>query len=204
MQTLGLIGGIGSGKSLVASLFAQLGAGVIGADAIGHRVLGLPAVKETLRQRWGNGVFQPNDEIDRKAVAALVFVPTESGRRELEFLTALTHPLIHNAIEEELKLAETPLAVLDAALLLETDWKTNVDRVVFVDAPRNIRLQRVLNRGWTESQFDAREAAQLSVELKKAKADWIIDNSGSIEETFDQVKTIAAPIISRYNALMES
>ena len=193
MQTLGLIGGIGSGKSLVASLFAQLGAGVVDADAIGHRVLALPTVKETLRQRWGNGVFQPNDEIDRKAVAALVFAPPKSDRRELEFLTALTHPLIHNDIEAELRqsqLVGMPLAVLDAALLLETDWKTNVDRIAFVNAPRNIRLQRVLNRGWTEPQFDAREAAQLSVELKKAKADWIIDNSGSIEETLDQIKTI--------------
>ena len=191
MITLGLIGGIGSGKSTVASFFAQRGAGVIDADAIGHRVLDLPNVKESLRKRWGDGVFLPNGEPDRKAVAALVFAPTESENRELAFLTALTHPLIQSEIEAELRrLKGTPLIILDAALLLETEWKTNVDRIVFVDAPRDIRLQRVRTRGWTEAQFDAREAAQLPLEFKKSKADWIVDNSGTMTKTLGEVERV--------------
>ena len=196
MFTLGLIGGIGSGKSTVASLFARLGAGVVDADAIGHRVLTRPEVKETLRERWGNDVFLSNGELDRKAVAATVFTQTEDGNRKLEFLTDLTHPLIQSDIAEELhrlELAGTAIAVLDAALLLETDWKTGVDRIVFVDAPRNIRLQRILQRNWTETQLDAREAMQLPLEFKKSLADWIIDNSRTMEETLHQIETILGP-----------
>ena len=193
MQTLGLIGGIGSGKSTVAALFAQLGAGIVDADGIGHRVLCLPEVKAAIERRWGHGVIAPNGEPDRRAIADRVFSSTESGRRELEFLTALTHPIINREIDVELRKlesAECPIAVLDAALLLETDWKTRVDHIVFVDASRNVRLQRVLGRGWTEVQFDAREASQLSLECKKTKADWIVDNSENITKTLDEVQSI--------------
>ena len=193
MQTLGLIGGIGSGKSTVASLFAQWGAGVVDADAIGHRVLCFSEVKAAIEQRWGRGVFTPNGDLDRKAIADRVFSSTESELRELEFLTSLTHPIIKREIDAELQRLEsegTPIAVLDAALLLETDWKTNVNYIVFVDAPRNIRLQRALRRGWTEAQFDAREATQLPLEFKKAKADWIVDNSKNIAQTLDGVKAV--------------
>jgi len=193
MQILGLIGGIGSGKSTVAGLFAQWGAGVVDADTIGHRVLRLSKVKTAIEQRWGLGVFGPNGDIDRKAIADRVFSPTESELRELEFLTSLTHPIIKREIDAELQRlesAETPVAVLDAALLLETDWKTNVHYVVFVDAPRNVRLQRALRRGWTTAQFDAREATQLPLEFKKTKADWIVDNSGNFAQTLDEVQTV--------------
>ena len=198
MQTLGLIGGIGSGKSTVAVLFAQLGAGVVNADVVGHRILRLPEIKTALEQRWGNGILDSTGELDRKAIAEYVFAPTEFGHRELAFLTALTHPLIKREIDSELRQlasAEKPVAVLDAALLLETDWKTSVDRIVFVDAPRCVRLERILKRGWTESQFDAREAAQLPLEVKKAKADVIVDNSGNLPQTLDGVKRVWKDLI---------
>jgi len=193
MRTLGLIGGIGSGKSTVALLFIQLGAGVIHVDVIGHQVLCLSEVGAAIRERWGNGVFDENGEPDRKAIADIVFAPTEPGRRELAFLTELTHPIIRREIDSELRkqeLASKPAVVLDAALLLETNWKTSVDFIAFVDVPRSVRLERVLQRGWTEAQFDAREAAQLPLDVKKAQADAVIDNSGSIAQTFDAVKHV--------------
>ena len=193
MQTLGLIGGIGSGKSTVAALFARLGAGVVDVDAIGHRILRLPEVGSVIEKRWGTDIFTPSGEPDRKAIAAHVFSPTETGRRELEFLTALTHPLIQREIvvERQRCASDGPsVVVLDAALLLETDWKTDVDQIVFVEAPREVRLRRVLERGWTETQLTAREATQLPLDFKRAKAHWHIDNAGDIEKTFDEVKAI--------------
>ncbi len=193
MITLGIIGGIGSGKSAVAALFGQLGAGVIDADALGHRVLRFPEVRDEIRKRWGDAVFDTDGELNRYEIAKRVFAATESGRRELEFLTLLTHPRIKHEIDTELRrLRENgaTVAVLDAALLLETDWKTSVDRIVFVDTPRSIRLQRVRQRGWTEAQFDAREAAQLPLEAKKKQADWVVDNSRFLPETLDIIREI--------------
>ncbi len=198
--TLGLIGGIGSGKSTVARLFAQLGAGVIDADRIGHRVLLTPPIKDAVRTRWGNTVFDASGEVDRRAVAEIVFAQTESGRRELDFLKSLTHPLIRREIENEINAFEKSgisVAVLDAALLLESDWQTAVDGIVFVDAPKNIRLERVLQRGWTEKQFDSREKAQLPLDVKKAAANWTVDNSGNLETTLDQTRFLWQNVNSR-------
>ena len=192
MQTLGLLGGIASGKSLVAEQLAHLGAVVLDADRAGHEALRLPRIEQAVRGRWGDGVFGPDGRVARPRVARIVFAPPPDGPREREFLQQLTHPEIARLIREQIASIPpgTPLAVLDAALIFEAGWDKLCDKFVLVDAPRALRLARAVARGWTEDEFAAREGAQESLEFKRRRADVIIDNAGSPEHTQVQVERL--------------
>ena len=195
MKIIGIIGGIGSGKSTAAEQFRQLGAAVIDADDIGHQVLLLPDVKEAVRQRWGQTVFDSDGEIDRRALAAVVF----TDEKELAYLKSLTHPLIAEEVhrqQEEHKQNDVPFCLLDAPLLLESGWDHLVDQIIFVSAPAEVRWNRVKNRGWTETEWKQRESAQFSVEEKSRRADVVLDNSGDAEHLRTQIETLVRNIPS--------
>lgn len=188
---IGLIGGIASGKSLVAAELARLGAAVLDADRAGHEVLELPEVADALRQRWGERVLDAAGKIDRRAVGQIVFDPSPAGKRELEFLEQLTHPRIGQLLTEQAARwgdGGARALVLDAPVMEKSGWYGLCDRIVYVDAPRPVRLARARQRGWTEEDFVAREGAQESLEQKRGRADLIIDNSGSLTETREQVE----------------
>ena len=177
MKLLGIIGGIGSGKSTAAELFQQMGAAVIDADAIGHQILRLPNVKNAVQRRWGSAIFGTDGEIDRRKLAAIVF----ADETELTYLKSLTHPLIAEEVNRQRKEHEqngVQLCLLDAPLLLESGWEHLVDLIIFVSAPAEERWNRVKSRGWPETEWKQRESAQLSVEEKARRADVILDNSG--------------------------
>lgn len=188
---IGLIGGVASGKTLVASELARLGAVVLDADRAGHEVLDEPEVIEALRQRWGEGVLDPAGRIERRAVGRIVFEPGERGRRELAFLEQTTHPRIGQRLLRQvsgMRAAGARAVVLDAPVMEKSGWYDLCDRIIYVDAPREIRLARARSRGWTEEDYGAREDAQESLEQKRSRADVIIDNSGSPQETREQVE----------------
>jgi dephospho-CoA kinase len=186
MKTIGLVGGVASGKSLVARMLVELGAGLLDADRTGHSLLADdPDVQQALRQRWGAKVFSSDGSVDRAAVASRVFGPNHSADAELQFLQQLLHPRIGRRLAElgrQFDEAGTPAVVLDAPLLLEAGWKPFCDIVLMIDVPREVRLQRAKHRGWTEEEFDRREAAQVSVEEKRRLADVIISNTGTEDE----------------------
>jgi dephospho-CoA kinase len=186
MRTIGLVGGVASGKSTVAKLLVELGAGVLDADRTGHAVINEePAVREALRKRWGDAVFQPDGTINRPEVARRVFAEDGRGDGELQFLQELMHPRIGQRLQqigEQFDDEGKPAVVLDAPLLLEAGWKPFCDLVLMVDVPREIRLKRAKERGWTESDFDNREAAQVSLEEKRRLADVIIPNAATEAE----------------------
>ena len=201
MITIGLIGGIASGKSAVARDFQELGAFVIDADQVGHAVLDLPHVTEQLVARWGTGILRENGEMNRSAIAAIVF-PTAKDldddssdyQAELEFLESVTHPEIRAKIQERMEQVRQTgrfeVIVLDAAVMLKTGWDTLCDQLVYVDAPRELREKRAILRGMEASQFASREEAQIPVNEKKKRADVVIDNSGPPQKTFRQVQEV--------------
>jgi dephospho-CoA kinase len=198
MRIIGILGGVASGKSLVARQFVRLGAALLDADQAGHEVLGLPHIETAVRRRWGAAVFGPDGRIDRARLARIVFAAGPEAQRERESLEQLTHPEIAGRLKrqaEELAAAGTALAVLDAALLLEAGWDKCCEKMVFVAAPREARLARALARGWDEEDFAAREGAQESLDRKRGRADVMIDNSGSPAETQAQVEQCWASLI---------
>lgn len=185
---IGLIGGIGAGKSTAARCFAARGGVIIDADALGHEALTQPEIIEQLTARWGASVRKPDGTLDRRAIAQIVF----ANPQERNALERLVFPYIKERCLQEIDLAMADstvrFVVLDAAVLLEAGWNTAVDRIVYIDAPRELRLTRLANRsGWTDADLTTREAAQWPAETKKARADAVIDNAADPTQLQEQV-----------------
>lgn len=141
--------------------------------------------------RWGEAVCDPEGRIDRTRLARVVFADPPDGPREREHLEKLTHPEIGRRLREQaaaLASSGTAVAVLDAPLILEAGWDNLCDKLMFVDAPRQVRLSRALARGWREEDFAAREAVQESLDFKRERADVVVDNSGTPEHTQAQLE----------------
>jgi dephospho-CoA kinase len=199
LRVIGLLGGVASGKSLVARIFAEHGLGILDADRAGHDALRLPHVIAAAQQRWGDGILSPDGAIDRGRLAEFVFRSNDPGLQDRQFLEHLTHPEIARLLAREadgMATAGVKVVVLDAAVMAEAGWIDWCDKLVFVEAPRTIRLARALARGWKEEGFIAREAAQESLDFKRRRADVVIDNSGSTEQTRAQIER-CLPILLR-------
>jgi dephospho-CoA kinase len=193
---IGLAGGIGSGKSLVASQLAKLGCAVINADELSHQVLRQPEVRQQLIAWWGEGVLDEQGQINRKAVGQRVFNQPD----ELARLEALVHPRVHQlreALRERYSVDPKVKAIVeDCPLLYEVGLDKVCDVVIFVQARREVRLARVARyRGWSEAELTAREKNQLGLDIKADRADHVVDNSGQESQTLEQVKRILLKII---------
>jgi dephospho-CoA kinase len=180
---IGLIGGMGSGKSRVAAEFAKYGARVISGDKFGHEALRQPEIKEQVVRRWGPEILDEKGEVDRRKLGLIVFADPE----ERKTLEGFVFPWIEQRIDEEITRAQgdpsVKLVVLDAAIMLEAGWGGTCDRLVFVDAPREQRLRRLAEeRGWNRQEVGKREKSQWPLTEKRKRADRILDNSGSQEE----------------------
>lgn len=204
LPVIGLIGGIGGGKSEVATLLKERGALVIDADAVGHETLKDPGVRRQVVERFGSRVLAETSganelapAIDRKALGAIVFADPEA-RRDLE---SIVHPEMRNRFRAVItreagatKGAER-LVVLDAAVLLEAGWDDLCDLIVYVDAPTEERIRRVREtRGWSREMFEAREQAQWPADLKRRRADVIINNDAGVESLRRSVDQIEAKL----------
>ncbi len=192
---LGLVGAIGAGKSTVAKLLAARGGAVVDADALGHDALDQPEIRERLGAEWGN-VLRPDGRVDRRKVAAIVFASPED-RRKLEHLV---FPFIRRRCEDAIQKAgndvQTKFVVLDAAVMLEAGWIGVCDWLLYVDAPREQRLERLAARSaWTAADLDAREAAQMPADEKRRRCDATLTNAGSLAE-LDRDLTV---LLDRWN-----
>lgn len=201
MLTIGLIGGIASGKSAVADALAKRGAVVFNADKIGHAILQRPAVRDELVTRWGAEILDGAGGLSRPAIAKLVFGDSAAAKANRQHLEELLHPLIRAQIEAEIRQlpdADIPAVVIDAPLLLESGWNEVCQAVVFVDAPPEQRLARAQhNRGWSPEEFARREASQMPIEQKKGWSTHIIRNSGSLSDLEAEVDQFWAAVRRR-------
>lgn len=180
---IGLIGSIGAGKSAAAKALAGHGVSVIDADKLGHEAILRPGVVASIARRWGDGVLKPDGSVNRRALAGIVF-DDASARKDLE---AIMFPAITQMMRERMTEAQSEdsvrFIVIDAPVLLEAGWKDVCNKLLLIDAPRAVRLARVKERnGWTDSELAAREAAQMPVEQKKALADAVVVNEGTLDD----------------------
>ena len=186
---VGLTGGMGSGKSLAASYFKALGAQMINADRISRELVapGKPAWKEIIEE-FGSNVLNPDQTLNRKQIAAIVF-NDESKRKKLE---DIIHPRV---IVEERRLYEKyrqknsrVLAVIDAALLIESGNYKNVDKVVVVQCGKEEQIRRVMERdGTARSEVENRLHSQMPLEEKVVFGDYILRNDDTRESLKSQV-----------------
>lgn len=186
MLRIGLTGGIGSGKSTVAALLAARGARIVDADRVAREVVepGTPGL-EAVAAAFGPGVLTPDGALDRPALAAVVFADPDARRR----LDGIVHPLVR-ARAAELVAAAPPDAVVvqDVPLLVETGQAGSYDLVLVVEADLDTRVRRLVGRGLSEDDARARIAAQASDGQRRAVADVVLDNSGTVEELEVQVE----------------
>ena len=188
MLKVGLTGGVASGKSMVATLFAERGAALVDTDVVAREVVapGEPGL-EAVRKLFGPGVIAPSGELDRRAMRSIVFADP-AKRRHLE---DVLHPLIRERALRQIAATQGPYTIVVVPLLVETFFGQIVDRVLVVDCPVELQLERLVRRdGLARAEAEAMIAAQVDRESRLAAADDVIDNSGSIDATREQVATL--------------
>lgn len=184
---IGLTGGIASGKSTVSLYLASLGMEIIDGDLLAREVLVLyPEILTYLQDTYGDLIFQEG-QLDRRALGRIIFQDEEKKRAYLDVIM----PKIVEEARKRLKEAKGSFVVLDAALLFEEGLEKDVDITVTVFVPYEVQLERLLKRdGLTVSEAVSRIRSQMPLAEKKRRADHVVDNSGSREETYQQINEI--------------
>ncbi len=195
MLSVGLTGGIGCGKSTVAAMMSELGCRVLNADRMAHALIapGEPAYDE-IRRQFGPNVLAADGSIDRARLAAVVF----ADAAKLASLNAIVHPGVLRELDRELerlsRIDPHGVAVIEAALLIESGYNQRLDRLVLVTCTREQQLERLTNpafgRAMSREQAEKRIAAQMPLEEKRKLAHDEIDCSGSLEYTKRQVRML--------------
>ncbi len=199
MLTIGLTGGIGSGKSTVAKMLAELGAPSFDADKVGHEIYlpGTPAYHDVIAA-FGNGIVATDGTIDRKKLGPIVF----ADPAQLKRLEAIVHPRMFERMGQMVadmraKGVKAPI-VIEAAILIEAHWQPLFNEIWLVVAPREKVVQRVeAERGLKPEQTEARIKAQLSDDERRKHATLAIDNSGTIEELRVKVAGLWRELLER-------
>lgn len=194
MLKVGLTGGIGSGKSAVARLLAEHGAPIIDADALAREVVapGTPGLAEIVAA-FGDEVLLPDGSLDRPALGRIVFADPEQRRR----LEKITHPLIGEETFRRMEAyADHPVVVHDVPLLAEGRMEGLYDCVIVVEAPREIRLERLEQRGLPRTEAEGRMATQATDEQRRAIATYVIDNGGTLGDLRRQVDQVWTKLTS--------
>ncbi len=186
---IGLVGGIGAGKTAVAKALAQLGCIIIDSDRQAREALDLPAVRDQVVRWWGRNILSQDGKVNRKSVADIIFSdPTQRARLE-----GLVHPIVKStraSLVGRAALEGKPGVVIDAPLLFEAGSNTECDAVIFIDAPLQARLARVKERGWDAAELARRERAQLTLEEKRARSDEVIVNDSDLAALNTKVEAV--------------
>ncbi|HAW94656.1 MAG TPA: dephospho-CoA kinase [Phycisphaerales bacterium] len=181
VPVIGLVGGIGSGKSAVGEILGELGCFVSNSDAAAHACLRDPSVISLLQERWGDRVPVIDGTPDRSAIARIVF----GDESEREWLESVLHPMINRRRRREFESLSDDVSgfVIDAPLLFEAGIDAECDAVLFIDSHLEHRLDRVVtSRGWSKEDLLSRESRQLPLDQKRDRATDVIPNDGSLND----------------------
>lgn len=184
--TVGLTGGIGSGKSAAADHFAELGIDIVDADVVAREVVmpGEPALAAIVK-RYGPAITNPDHSLNRRRLREIIF---QDGR-EKAWLEGLLHPVIRTRISEQLNLAQSPYRLLVSPLLLETRQHQLTDRVIVIDCPEQLQIQRARERDEaSEEQIKAIMATQMQRQERLSHADDILYNHGDLADLHRQIE----------------
>jgi dephospho-CoA kinase len=195
---IGILGGVGAGKSAVAAEFAKLGCACIDADKIAHNLLENKDLRKKAVARFGRGILKRGGKIDRRKLAGIAF----AGARNLAALNRITHPLVLQQVRELIKKAngqrKVAAIVLDMPLLAEVGWQKRCDRLIFVKCRRQIRVKRAKKAGILNlEKLKFREKFQISLDKKKSIADNTIDNNSGFSALARQVTDIFSGIMDK-------
>tara|TARA_B110000263_G_scaffold137507_1_gene119293 strand:- start:1329 stop:1943 length:615 start_codon:yes stop_codon:yes gene_type:complete len=191
MFVIGLIGGIGSGKSSVSEILSSLGVDVIDADKVGHEVY-IPDSEgwRKVISVFGQGIVDQQNEIDRKKLGAIVF----GDPKEMDKLNKLMHPIMYKLIQEKInKLADNgvEVVILEAAILIEANWQPLTDEIWLAKADQEVVIERVqLRNKFTREEIIKRIQSQMSNEEREKHADIVISNDGTLEELKETVRSL--------------
>ena len=190
---------MGAGKSSVVRNVKSLRLHFIDADRIGHEQLAVPETKEQIVKEFGTQVLDSSGSISRPNLAAQVFGDSPENQQKRQQLNSIVHPAIRSEIRRQINAApqDVDAIVLDAALLLEAGWADECDAVIFTDTSLEQRQKRVADtRGWSVEELQRREASQLSLEEKRRRSDFCVDNSGEIAVAAHQMEQALVKIIA--------
>ncbi|HSU65958.1 MAG TPA: dephospho-CoA kinase [Tepidisphaeraceae bacterium] len=195
---IGIAGGIGSGKSFVARLFAELGCAVIDSDAQVRAAYQDPAVRKTLREWWGDEPFLPDGSIHRAAIARRIFANPQDRAR----LEGLLHPMVNEFRKREMEKMASDSGIVafvwDTPLLFEAGLHGECDAVVYVEAPLEVRRQRVWQtRKWDATELLRRENSQWPLDRKREISDYVVENTADAGFVRDQVRAVLSRILER-------
>ena len=198
IKVIGITGGIASGKSTIAKMLESLGASVINADEICHRLINTKSISQKIINRWGDHIQDKYGRIERDKLGEIVF----SDKKEISTLNKMIHPeaikRIKNRITKLRNQSTTVAIVLDAALLVESDLIDICDIILFVDTRKNTCKERVKNsRKWPTGEITKREKFQRSLREKKKIADIVICNNRYQTDTLKQVKNFWQQFITK-------
>jgi dephospho-CoA kinase len=197
MLLVGLTGNIGSGKSTVAQMLSERGATIIDADVLARRAVELgTAAYDKIVRRWGQAMLAPDGHLDRAALRRIVFADQE----QLEELNQIVHPEVERlrvGLVEQARARGDRVVVCDIPLLFERHMTDRFDRIILVDAHRAVRLERLVkDRGLRETEAMEMIAAQMPAELKRARADFVIDNDGTLTQLEHGVQDVWSSLTS--------
>lgn len=201
IPVIGLVGGVGSGKSTLARRLAERRKILtLDADEFGHQALTLERVKQQIRARFGDAVFDEHGDILRRELARRVFGEQPEKRQAREELEALVHPeigrMIRERVDETQRQGGVAAILLDAAVLLEAGWREFCDAVVFIDTPDEERLNRVnATRGWTAEELRRREASQWPLDEKRRRVDYTVSNQGAVDAAVNELDAVVSRVV---------
>lgn len=188
MLVIGLTGGIGSGKTTVANLFADLGVPIIDADVIAREVtqIGQPAL-ESIAQHFGENILAGDGSLNRSKLRELIFKQPQ----EKKWLENLLHPLIRQHIETQIAALKAPYCIAVIPLLFEGKGYTFIDRILVVDTPSHLQIERTVKRDNTSiSAVQSIINSQIKQDIRLAKADDVIKNEGGLAELREKVRIL--------------